>query len=162
MIADMTLIQGAISSLKTATDIAKGLLHLQSLAEVQGKVIELQSAILAAQSSALAAQSEQSAVIQRVRDLEEEIARVKAWEETKQRYQLIAPWTGFYVYALKKSCKESEPPHWICARCYEDGMKSLLQDIDKFDRRLVHVTLCPRCKFEIENNRYGPPDRHYV
>ena len=50
----MTL-QGAVLSLKAASDIAKGFLHLNSLADVQGKVIELQEAILAAQSSALTA-----------------------------------------------------------------------------------------------------------
>ncbi|OGI41320.1 MAG: hypothetical protein A2140_05160 [Candidatus Muproteobacteria bacterium RBG_16_62_13] len=43
--ADMTLIQGAITGLKTATDIVKGFLDLKTMAEVQGKVIELQKPI---------------------------------------------------------------------------------------------------------------------
>lgn len=70
----MTL-QGAVLSLKTASDIAKGFLHLQSLAENQGKVIELNEAILSAQSSAITAQSEHFAMVERVRDLEKEITR---------------------------------------------------------------------------------------
>ena len=152
-------IQTAVLSLKTASDIAKGFLHLKSLAEVQGKVIDLQEAILSAQSSALAAQSEQFAMIQRVRDLEEEIARVKAWEEEKQRYQLITPWDGCHVYALKDSCKGTEPPHWICAHCYQDGRKALLHNSQKHERRRFDLIKCPHCTFESE--RHGA-ERQYV
>src|SRR5436309_8136487 len=97
---DMILIQGTITGLKVAADLAKGFLHLKSLAEVQGKVIELNEAILSAQMNALAAQAEQFTMIQRVRELEQEIAQIKAWEEEKQRYELIAPWSGCFVYAL--------------------------------------------------------------
>ena len=82
--ADMALIQSAITGLKTVTDIAKGFLELKTMAEVQGKVIELQSVILAAQSSALAAQSEQATMIQQIADLKKDIAEVKAWEKTTQ------------------------------------------------------------------------------
>ena len=64
---DVMSIQGAIMSLKTAGEMAKGLLQLHSMTKDQDKVIDLQSAILAAQSSALAAQSEHSSMIQQVR-----------------------------------------------------------------------------------------------
>ena len=66
-----------------------------------------------------------------MRDLEKEIARVKAWDEQKQRYELISPWQGAVTYALKKARSNSEPPHWICTKCYEDGRKSILNDLRK-------------------------------
>lgn len=157
---DLMSIQGAILSLKTATDIAKGFLHLQSMAEVQGKVIDLQSAILAAQSSALAAQSEQSSMIQQVRQLEEEIANIKAWEGEKQRYQLITPWSGCFVYALKELSKGTEPPHWICEHCYQEGRKSLLHFVVKHDRRRFNLIKCSHCSFE--NERLSFDDPKYV
>jgi len=160
MVPDMTLIQGAVMSLKAAGDIAKGLLHLQSLAEVQTKVIELQSAILAAQSGALAAQSQQSTMIQRVRDLEEEIAHVKAWEEQKQRYQLIEPWNGCFVYALKELCKGTEIPHWICEHCYQDGRKSIIQNGEKWDSHTIQLIKCSHCLFW--NEISGDDKRQYV
>lgn len=157
---DVMSIQGAILSLKTATDIAKGFLHLQSMAEVQGKVIDLQSAILAAQSSALAAQSEHSSMIQQVRDLEEEIARVKAWEGEKQRYQLMAPWPGCFVYALKEMSKGTEPPNWICEHCYQGGRKSILHNHTHYKPIHVHVLKCSHCTFE--NERHGNSKREYT
>ena len=152
---DLMTIQGAVLSLKTASDIAKGFLHLQSMAEVQGKVIDLQSAILEAQSNALAAQSEQSSMIQRVRDLEEEIAHMKAWEEEKKRYQLVKPWPGatFVLYALKESCKGAEPPHWICAKCYDDGSRTHLQP--SYGINNYWLLVCPTCKAVINSGSLG-------
>jgi aspartate oxidase len=157
----MTL-QGAVLSLKTASDIAKGFLHLQSLAENQGKVIELNEAILSAQSSALTAQSEHFTMVQRVRDLEEEIARIKAWEEEKKRYQMVNPWQGstFLVYALKESRKESEPPHWICTKCYDDGRRTILQPhLDKVGYWLL---VCPTCHAEINSGIRGTHKPEYA
>jgi hypothetical protein len=140
---DMALIQSAITSLNTAANIAKGFLQLRTIAEMQGKVIELQSAILAAQSSALAAQSEQATLIQRISELEKEIARVKAWEGQKQRYKLHSPWEGATVYALKRSMCEGEPAHWICTHCYEDGRRSILQF--GYKKEAGNAYRCPSC-----------------
>ena len=125
---DMALITGTISGLKTAGDIAKSILELKSISDVRSKVIELQSAILSAQSSALEANANQSALVEKIRTLEKEIADMKAWDSQKQRYQLISPWNGAFVYSLKESMKESEPPHWICTNCYENGERSILQE----------------------------------
>lgn len=147
---DIPSITAAIVGLKNAAEIARAMKDLHNQTDIQTRVIDLQSAILAAQSDALSAQSEQSLMIQKIRDLQEEVSRVKAWDETRQRYQLIAPWEGCYVYALKESSKGSEPPHWICPHCYEDGRKSILHDTDKLDRRIRWIIKCPRCSFESE------------
>jgi hypothetical protein len=163
MIPDMTLIQGAVTSLKAAFDITKGMIQLKSDAEIQVRVIELQSAILAAQSSAMAAQSEQSSMIQRVGQLEEEIARMKAWGEQKKRYKLIhPPWGrgGAMVYALKESCKGSEAAHWICTKCYEDGIRMILQP--KRDANGWILLVCPTCKCEINTGYRGISPAEYV
>jgi hypothetical protein len=125
---DYGMIQGAVTSLKVAADIAIALGNMKTMSEVQAKVIELQQVILSAQSGALAAQSEQFTLLQEIRDLKEEVARAKAWKEQKQRYALIAPWSGAAIYALKRQSAGSEPAHWICTNCYETGRKSILAD----------------------------------
>lgn len=150
---DITLIQNTISGLKLAGDIAKSFLDLKSISEIQGKVIELQSAILSAQSSALSANAAQTAMVEQIRTLKEEIARIKAWESEKKRYSLTSPWNGAVVYALKKSMSNSEPPHWICTNCYEDGRKSILNQFHKPSAFIEFI--CPECKATIQpHNRY--------
>lgn len=157
---DLMTLQCAISGLKAASDIAKGFMQLSTMAEVQTQVIELQSTILAAQSSALTAQSEQSTMIQEISDLKKEIAHLKAWEETKQRYQLISPWPGCFVFALKDSREKAEPPHWICTQCYQDRRKSILQNAERNDRRRIDTIKCSHCKQEMDAQ--GEAERQYV
>ena len=142
---DITLLQGAITSLKAASDIAQGLVSLKVGAEVNAKAIELQSIVMSAQSGAIAAQSEQFTMLEQIRSLKEEVANAKAWKEESQRYALIQPWDGAFTYALKEDSKRAEPPHWICAKCYQESKKSILQDngnpyLDKA------ALICPSCK----------------
>ena len=61
---DLTLIQGTLTGLKTAFDIAKAMSDLKTMSEVQSKIIEMQHVIVEAQSSAMAANAEQFAAIQ--------------------------------------------------------------------------------------------------
>lgn len=150
---DMSLIQGTISGLKVAGDIAKGLLELKSISDVQGNVIELQSAILSAQSSALSANADQAAMVEEIRALKEEVARVKAWEAQKQRYQLTQFRNGpGVVYALKESMSNSEPPHWICTKCYEDGKRMILHPATV--NGFIHI-VCPSCKLDMPTGMRG-------
>jgi hypothetical protein len=72
-------IAGLMSSLKAAKDIAQTMVGVRDAAAFQEKRIELQSKILDAQNSAFAAQDERSTFIERIRELEEELARLKAF-----------------------------------------------------------------------------------
>ena len=157
---DMSLIQGTISGLKVAGDIAKGLLELKSISDVQGKVIELQSAILSAQTSALSANADQSAMVEEIRALKEELARVKAWDTEKQRYKLVEPWSAGVAYALKESMSNSEPPHLLCTNCYESGRKSILNPIN--DSHAFVSYICPVCKSQIPTGYRGSPAPEYA
>ena len=111
---DMGSIAAAIGSLKTASDLAKAFIGVRDSTVIQGKVIELQSAILAAQSSALAAQSEQFTLLNKVLQLEEEVAKARAWDAEKQKYELKRIYPGIVAYALKPETGGAEPRHWLC------------------------------------------------
>jgi hypothetical protein len=147
---DMSLIQSTISSLKVASDMAQGFLHLKSVAEVQGKVIELQSAILSAQSGALAANADQAAMAEEIRLLKAALAQMEAWAQEKTRYKLSAIEPGVFVYALQQEFSAGEPPHWICSRCYNTGSKHVLQNQGEFYGMSEH--LCQSCNSKIKIN----------
>lgn len=147
---DYSLIQGTITSLKTASDLARGFLDLKSMSDVQAKVIELQSIILSAQSSALAANSEQASMEETIRELKQRISAIEAWAREKERYALLALEPGIYVYALKESAANGEPPHWVCAHCFNLGSRFLLQNQGDFYGASEHE--CPSCKAKIKLN----------
>lgn len=124
--ADAGSITAAISGLKTAADIAKGFLDLKEAAAVQGRVIELQGVILAAQSSALAAQSDQLSLLEEVRSLKAKVTELEELRAERKRYALSDLGGGTYAYVLKTEASDGEPPHKLCATCFNKGQKSIL------------------------------------
>jgi hypothetical protein len=124
---DMSAIAAALSSLNAAKDIAQAMIGLRDSAAFQAKLIEFQSKLIDANSAAFAAQDERSTLLERIRELEKEMAAIKAWETEKQRYQLKEVFRGALAYVLKDEAKGTEPIHWLCANCYQDGKKSILQ-----------------------------------
>jgi hypothetical protein len=128
MFAEIT---AAINSLKVAGDIAKGLISLQTTTEIQAKAIELNEKIISAQHSVFAANAAQSALVDEVGSLKAQIVRMENWGTQKQRYKLVTLYPGSFAYALKKAVSEGEPSHYICANCYENGKRSIMQATQK-------------------------------
>lgn len=149
-------IAGALASLKAASEIAKAMIGLRDATAIQLKVIELNGEILSAQSSALSAQEAQSALLQRVGNLEKEIADLKAWDAEKERHELKEVHPGSFAYALKPDSGSTEPPHSLCARCFNEGHKSILQKATHTMKDWLH---CSRCKAEIIVGRHSPTAR---
>ena len=120
-------ISAGLSSLKAAGDILKGVNATISEAKIGSVQVALQSKILEALQSLFEAQQAQSAAIDRIRELEQEIMRLKSWESEKQRYQLEQIGTGAFAYVQKPGVENPEAPHWLCANCYARRQKSFLQ-----------------------------------
>jgi cell division protein FtsB len=143
---DMGSIASAVSSLKAAGEIAKGLISLKTMAEVQSKAIELNQQIIDAQQQIFATNAVQTALVEKIRTLEGQVTRMKDWDAQKQRYKLAAPFPGCMVYALQKSMNTGETAHYLCASCFQKGESSILQGIE--DRTGVRNAAyqCPVCK----------------
>jgi len=109
-----------LGAIKTAFDLAKGLKEINDTATRNAAVIELQQKILAAQEA-------QSALIERIRNLEIEIASFETWQTEKDRYKLTDFGAGTFAYLLRPKAANGEPPHRLCASCFHEGHKSILQ-----------------------------------
>lgn len=158
--SELAFINQAIANLQSAGRLAKALMGLRDQAMIDANVIELRDNVIEAQSSIFQAQAQQTSLIQRVNELEQELMRFEKWEEEKQRYQLIQPWLGCFVYALKGASKGAEPPHWICEHCYQDGRKSLIHNSQKHDRHIRYIIKCSHCQFDGEI--HGETERRYA
>ena len=146
----LTDLNGALGALQSASNIIKTLTGLRSDGERSAQLIELQSQIMAAQASAIQANLAQSNLIDRVRQLEAQIAQMETWSTEKQRYELKAVFPGSFAYALKPGTSGTEPAHYICQPCYEKGKKRVLQSKPSAMPDLIPSTLnCPECKAEI-------------
>jgi hypothetical protein len=154
---DMSAIGGALSSLNAAINIVKAMKDLRDWSLVQSKVIELQSTILNAQGSLFAANEERTALIERIRELETQVAGVKAWDAEKDRYEKATVGEGAFAYVLKPSMRGTESPHYLCANCYSNSKASVLQH-EWFPGPFGHILACPACKTKLFlGETYIPP-----
>ena len=144
---DYSAMAGLASSLKAMSDLVQSAIGLRDAGVLHSKIIELQGSIMAAQAAALSAQQQQFSMGERIRALEQENTNLEAWGDQKERYELIELTDGVFAYSLKQQAREGEPAHVICANCYGDRTRSIVQEEVRNPGR-VHVKYCPHCGLE--------------
>jgi hypothetical protein len=77
-------------------------------------------------ADAVEAREAYSAQLERIRELEAEILRLKDWSVEKQCYELRSVGAGSVAYMLKPDNRGTRPPYWLCPTCFERGKKEFL------------------------------------
>jgi rubrerythrin len=135
----------AITSLRSALEVAKAMMGLRDAEAFRAKAIELQGIILEPLEKGIEAREAHAAQIDRVRTLEAEVAHLKAWDAEKRRYELKDVGFSGIAYMLKPEARGTEPPYWLCPNCYAQGKKSFFQMTPAaFAGR--RISACPVCK----------------
>jgi len=165
----LTEIATGVQSLNAAMTLLKTLNAASNQAAINEVKLELQGRIFEARDALSAAQDAQTAVLERVRDLEQEIVRLKDWEGEKQNYELQAVDHGAFAYMEKEGVDSGKPPHWLCTNCFEQGHPSILQfqthEHPKGGSSTVDKWACNRCNkgfgvdFRISPARMRPSRR---
>ena len=129
-----------IGAFKTMFDIAKSIKDLDDSVKRNAAVADLWEQIIAAQTR-------YSEAIEEKRELEEKLAALETWNAQKARYQLQQVTTGVFAYTMKLGMENGEPPHMLCANCYQRGEPSILQATTKIEGgRRIHSCPNPKCK----------------
>jgi predicted ferric reductase len=126
-----------ISAFNSMFNIAKSLKDMNNAAVRNAAISELWEQIFTAQSR-------YSAAVEQIRDLEKKLAEFETWEAEKKRYKLTDFGGGTFAYLLKPEAANGEPAHRICAHCYQDEHKSVLQFSAKSSGQDYFE--CLRCK----------------
>jgi hypothetical protein len=160
---DMGSISALTTSLQSAVEIAKALIGLRDAAAIQGKMIELQGVIMSAQASALTAQADQFTLLNKVRELEKQMAQFEDWKAKRQRYELKVVSPGAFAYVVKPEVQGTEPAHWLCAACFHNHEKYILQSLGRMPSDPHSRTWkCPNCASEVKVSWRVGPDKPYV
>jgi len=118
-------------------ELAKSVVDLTPAGEARDKALELYGQVVSAHGTHLA-------LLQQVRRLEENAGEKDEWVRQRQRYKLVDFGGGVFVYVLKEDEAEGEPPHYLCAKCYEHKTRSILRrDSALYTERAVWD--CPEC-----------------
>lgn len=121
----------ALTSIKTAMDMLKGVRALKSEADINLAVIDIQRTLLEAQAAAVDDKERQMGLLDRIANLEAKLAERQQWDEEKRRYRLTEFSEGRFAYVLISEVAKDEPSHKLCAKCYNEGRKSILQTVNK-------------------------------
>ena len=149
-VMDMSAIGAALTSLNTMKNIAQAMLGLHDVQALQAKVIDFNNAIIDAQTKIFLVNEERTALLQKISALEKEVADLEAWETTKNRYEMKNTSGGGFAWFLKKDAQGSEPPHEICAKCYEEKKRNILQPKQPSAAAgMLPELYCPACKTRI-------------
>lgn len=132
-----------VGAIKTALDIVKGFRELASGKARTRSLDELPKILFTAYEAQLA-------LIKRVEELEKQLVAFERWDSEKERYELKEVYPGSFAYVVKEAMRGAEPAHCICARCYENRQKSILQSVGP-----THVA-CQACDAELKVRDFAP------
>jgi hypothetical protein len=135
MAESMSDLAVAIARLKAAKDIAE-----QDNVGFQQRRGEFLSALLDAYGALFRAQDERSTLLARINELESLAAM-------RERYKLVSLGAANVVAYAPKLPEASEPPHYLCANCFNAGKVSYLQQT--LHGPYVHKYRCNTCTEEL-------------
>ncbi|HJS12135.1 hypothetical protein [Sphingopyxis sp.] len=144
----------AISSIKAAMDIARGVSSLKSEADINQAIIDIQRALLEAQNAALEDKQRLFQLRSELEELQRENQLRGAWELEKKRYVLTRSEKGAFTYDLKPDEASSEIFHRLCATCFGRGEKSILHTIRS--GRGGETVHCAVCDKEFKLKEFAP------
>lgn len=122
-------ISAAVSSAKTALEIAKAAQGLINYNELVAAVSEVNAKLMDATVVALASLEKQKALTEEISFLSEKMKNIENWQSLMQRYELHQFATHVFAYVVKESMQNNEPPHHICATCVSNTRKTILQPL---------------------------------
>jgi hypothetical protein len=118
----------AYGALKVAFDIAKGIKDISDKVALNNAVIELQGKILEAQAATLSSADREREFEEKITDLKRQLSVYQDWDEIAADYVLMDYGGNTYAYQFVVDPSEtSDAPHRICANCFNQRKKSILQ-----------------------------------
>lgn len=136
MLKEMKALADALETIKTA-DIKS---------ELYAKIGDAQAAMIQAQSAAMALHQDSAALLMRVSELEKQIAEVEEWESEKENYEAKLFDPQVLTYVPKEGKNTMGVDHRLCANCFTNKRKSILQPTANLSARR-RVWACHSCQW---------------
>jgi hypothetical protein len=119
----LSAISGLAALAKTVGDIANS----NDSAQRNALLIEFQKALIQTQGITASEQVKNASLVARIQDLEHEIARLRDWGAERERYELKEVAAGLFARIDRGYEGNFQSAHKYCATCFEQGIKSPLQ-----------------------------------
>lgn len=146
----LTAAKQAYDLLKVIKDAHDEGVIAKAVGDLHHKITELQ--MLNAELSGLY-QAEREVAMK----LREEKTKIEMFIMQAENYELYTTEGGSTVYRSKESADGVITPHYLCAHCFGEHQKSILQpSVETIKSMNFFVHRCPRCKNEYRMNKVPP------
>ncbi len=132
---DFSALGAATSAISSAKELAKAAIGLRDFSQVAATVAEISDKLLKAQESLFALNVVLFELQGKYIEACEELRKAKEAIKQRERYSLVEIGTGTFAYQINRavsSCElgdqsSTEPMHYVCQRCLDSGVKTVLQ-----------------------------------
>lgn len=141
----------AIQGIGTVLKMAKALKKISDDVNFNTQVAEIVEILASSQNDLLVAQANYSDLLKVKDEIEKELTEYKNWDKEKPNYQLTEISRNVFVYCYKSIDQSTEPVHWLCANCYTDNKKSILQRWGRFhsEHGSSNIYICRKCELQV-------------
>jgi hypothetical protein len=142
----MTEFAAALSSLKVAFDLLKGINSLNVDVIVKQKTAELFNSLITVQSAMASLQIDYQELLQTKDKLTQQLVQLEEWDKKKDHYSLFGDATAIVMIPNSKH-PTPEPRRYLCTNCFKDKKESILQ---KRGSHGAAPFYCPECKAVVQ------------
>jgi len=138
-------VAAAFTSARAAGDIAKSLITLRDEDLVRSRVMDLTGTLMELQQQMMQGQQEQMTFIKKISELENALKVSLAKADLLGQYELVRVGLGKVAYALKPEFKTTQPAHFCCNQCYDNGKRSIFEGYDPDEGMMSFI--CHACRY---------------
>lgn len=120
-------ITAAIQGVNASIDLVKAGLGAKEASAVMRVEADLLYRLTDVISQLAQAKDAQAALQDELREAKARIRRAKEFAAQRKRYALRQLGAQTYAYCLKPEAALDEPPHCVCPRCFQEGIRAILQ-----------------------------------
>lgn len=132
---DLGLITSAVRSIGAAKELTQAMIGVRDFNMVAGTVAQINEQLLKAQDALFTHNADMSELQQKNLEMLQELRAMKELIAQRGRYSLFEISKGAFVYRLKPveaiahdgNPVAPEPDHCVCQRCFDNGVKVVLQ-----------------------------------
>lgn len=124
---DIGQITALIGGINGSIEIVKAVQGVKDSVEANDAVLKLQGDLITLQGKVFILHELHSQTLQENSDLKDKVREFEDWATQAENYELRDFGGHTFAYALKTEVDTAEPDHYLCATCYQERKKSILQ-----------------------------------
>lgn len=139
-------------STQTLFNLIKSATQLNTDNKINVAISDITSKLTATNETAMQTQEKLLRYMEKNAELEKKISQLEKWDKEKEQVELMEIARGNFAYVARSVTTDFQSSPKLCATCFEQGIKSYLQQSNEPERK--RGLTCQSCSHKIIFNQY--------